>query len=752
MTSPPGPPDGGGPTFNNWGDSWGPQFGVVHNLTYVMPGADAPPEEQFRAGVRELNSNNRLSALRFLEKAFDAGRTPARAYYLMLAILSGQSFELLGEEHMERLRQAAAFAQEPSESAGVGGSDAYGPAIRVICQLLMLLSRPPDAVQADGRTLSAPSGIDTLPAVRRSEMLQHLQMIMYGAARDRLDAWDAAEVAEKRCAGDRRNRAPKFFMPDPVGPKQRIAAPADITGAEQVVLTASAALGSAGLVCALVVLFRGSPGTAVLVLLTLVPGAAAAAWYGMERRWLGERLAAENRRHFVTAPGHQPWHETWGNSAVPFNPAVVPGAYRIAWPNRQYEDFHADISKVVAHYFNLQFRDGEGLSAWAEHSRGVRLSLANELTIAYGGTNSVSGLEWLVAMHAEETARAWCNRTLFAYQQQLSVPLQISLPFWAGVVSFGIGALTGIGDVLSVDAGTGLWAIALLVGAGVLAGRNGYAVFARRRTHTADVQAFGLRYGNELRVWQHRLDYLADRPTDSEMAQWLDYDLRALRRESLDHYGLSHHDVRKHFFVTEANPGCDRARNLYGPPRYSSYIIRLFLLTEGGVRQHEWTMDFITASHNREDRRSFRYDAIGSVAVTQIGLRGVGPHRTVVPLRNEPPATGLSTRPADELILAQALRLSLLNSENLDIVVENFHDFINRTWENPERLSQLAFETSGVSTALRILESVAAEGRGWFAAQRASLARRLNGARLLATPDSRGLTAAPGDLNNRKPH
>jgi hypothetical protein len=746
MTPPPGPPGGGGPTFNNWGDSWGPQFGVVHGDVY-MPGADAPPEEQFRAGVRELSSNNRLSALRYLKKAFEAGRTPARAYYLMLAILSGQSFELLGEEDMERLRQVAAFADGPSVPPGGDGPDAYRPAIRIICQLLTLLSWPPETVEADGQVLSLFSGIDALPATRRSEVLQHLQMIMYGAARDRLDAWDAAEVAEMRCAGDRQNRALKFFIPDPVGPKQRIAAPPDVTGADQAALTAAAALGALGLILALAVLFRGSVGTAVLVLLTCGPGAAAAVRYGMERRWLGERLAEENRRHFAIPPGHQPWHPTWGNGAVPFNPAAVPGAYRIAWPTQQYEDFHAGISKVIAHHFNRQFRDGEGLAAWIQHSTGVRLSLANELTIAYGGTNGVSGLEWLVAMHAEETAHAWRNRTLFAYQQQLSVPPQISLAFWVGVVSFGAGALIGIGDVLSVDAGTGFWAVALLVVAGVLASRAGYAVFAKRRSYTADVQAFGLRYANELRVWQRWRDYLADRPTDNEMAKWLDYDLRALRRESLDHHGLSHYDVRKYFFVTEANPGCARARNLYGPPRYSSYIIRLFLLTEGGVRQHEWTMDFITARHNREHRRAFRYDAIGSVAVTQIGLRGVGALRTIVS-----PGIGAATRPSDELILSQALRLSLLNSENLDIVVENFHDFIDRLSENPEQLSQLALESSGVSTALRILESVAAEGRGWFAAQRASLERRLNGASLLMTPDARGLTASPDDLNDGKPH
>ncbi|MFD8810258.1 hypothetical protein ACFV23_01825, partial [Streptomyces sp. NPDC059627] len=477
MTPPPGQPDDTGPVFNAMAGSWvGAQIGWVNGNVY-LPGADAPPEEQFAAGVRELNSNNRLSALRYLGKAFEAGRTPERAYYLMLAILSDQPYELLSQEHMELLRQTAAFAHEPGEPGGADGPDAYRAAVWIICQLLILMSRPPETVDADGQLLSLFSGIDALPAHRRSEILQHLQMITNGVVRDRLDAWDAAEVQEQRRAGNRETRALKFFIPDPVAPKQRIAAAADLSGVDQAALAAAAAMGILGSVLALTVLFRGSTGTAFLVLLTCGPGGAAAVRYGMERRWLGERLADENRRHFPSWPGHQQWRPAWGNGAAPFDPAVVPGAYRIAWPSRQYSDFHTGISKVIANFFDRQLHEGEDRSAWTSHSAGIRLSLANELTIAYGGTNSTSGLEWLVRMHAEETAGAWRSRTLFAYQQQLNAPPQVMFAFVVGVVSFGIGALLGAGGLLSADAGadTGFLALLLLAGAGLRAIWSGSA-------------------------------------------------------------------------------------------------------------------------------------------------------------------------------------------------------------------------------------------------------------------------------------
>ncbi|MEU8794619.1 hypothetical protein [Streptomyces sp. NPDC048643] len=736
------PPGGSNFNFNAWGNSW--QFGVVHGDVFI-PGPHATPQENFEAGVRDLTSHNRLSALRLLDKAFSAGRTSERAYYLMLAVLSDQPYELLGPKDMERLHQAAAFATDGGRSQSQESPEHYGTAIHVILQLLVLVSKGSGASEEGEGVFSFRAAVEALPEARRSEFMRHLQMIMSGAIRDRLDAADAALVREKRRANARETRAPKFFLPDPVEPKQRIAVPAGLTTTDQVALAAAAVLGVLGYVLALSVLFQGRVATALFVTFSCCGGGALAVWYGMERRWLSDRLTEEDGRHFPAGSGPQQWGQLAQYGAVPFNVAVVPGAYRIAWPHQQFEKFHTDVTKIISTVFALQPYSGEDPSAWNQHSAGVRMTLANELTIAYGGTHNTVGLEWLVLMHAQEAVYAWRNGTLFDYRRRLRVPVHISLAFWAGIICFGIGALTGAVDLLMIDAGAGLGAALLLAGAGVLTFKAGYAVFAKRRTHAADLRSFGSRYATELQVWRQWRDFLSDRPTDNEMAQWLDYDLRALRRESLEHYGLTHYDVRTYLFVTEAAPGCIRARARCGPPRYSSYIIRLFLLTEGGVRQHEWTMDFGTAQHSKEDRTTFRYDAIGSVAVTQVGIRGLGDRRRVVPLDTDTVTSGV--RPQDEVILSQALRLSLLNSETIHIVVENFHDFLGRIKEDPQYLYQLALDSSGVSTALRILESVAAEGRGWFDAQRASLHRRLRSGSLMGSADFGAAGAGRPALN-----
>jgi hypothetical protein len=73
----------------------------------------------------------------------------------------------------------------------------------------------------------------------------------------------------------------------------------------------------------------------------------------------------------------------------------------------------------------------------------------------------------------------------------------------------------------------------------------------------------------------------------------------------------------------------------------------------------------------------------------------------------------------DSLIFAQALRLSLVEKEPIDIVVENFdRGFLDRLRENKAALRELALDNSGVAGALRLLNTIAREGRDWLRLQR----------------------------------
>jgi hypothetical protein len=63
-------------------------------------------------------------------------------------------------------------------------------------------------------------------------------------------------------------------------------------------------------------------------------------------------------------------------------------------------------------------------------------------------------------------------------------------------------------------------------------------------------------------------------------------------------------------------------------------------------------------------------------------------------------------------------RLTLLNSEDIRVTVENFTERTDTNPENDSHLMRTALYTSGVASALHVLEAVAAEGRDWINRER----------------------------------
>ena len=159
----------------------------------------------------------------------------------------------------------------------------------------------------------------------------------------------------------------------------------------------------------------------------------------------------------------------------------------------------------------------------------------------------------------------------------------------------------------------------------------------------------------------------------------------------------------------------------------------LFLLTAEGVRQVSVDLDFRTGSMTNQKRNNFRYDSIASVRVTEVGERTAGGHQQLIPLDE---SDRLSEREVDSLILRQAFWLSLISGQAISVVIDNFDsDFLDRMREDPNVLLELALDTSGVNAALRILETAAAEGKGWIALERDRRTRRVmdHRAKLAAT-------------------
>lgn len=303
--------------------------------------------------------------------------------------------------------------------------------------------------------------------------------------------------------------------------------------------------------------------------------------------------------------------------------------------------------------------------------------------------------------NAEQTSLRWRSGTLFSYRQQ-------SEPTTRTTVFFGLGiALASVALLVLLASGFGWSAIFLGAGGYVLV-RKVIVIVALSRAYDAE-QAENdhllVAENNAYAEWFHTL---SDRPTDAEMARWLDLDKSYLTTIALHRCWLTKSDLVTHVVMTERKEGARRARVVHGRPRYSAYVVLVFLLTGSGVREIEVDLEFCTGEARDERRTSFRYDALASARVSETGVR-VANDRAYLAL---PPG---QPEPLEILKLrSREFRLTLLNGEDIRVVVENFKGFTDVSLENEPYLLRIALHTSGIAGALHVLETVAAEGRDWI--------------------------------------
>jgi len=311
-------------------------------------------------------------------------------------------------------------------------------------------------------------------------------------------------------------------------------------------------------------------------------------------------------------------------------------------------------------------------------------------------------VDWLIRWHAEDTFRRWRAGEL---KKRGASPLP-AVGFALGVAGSAIATLFLLAALIPpLGATAGLLAMAIACGVLVLAASGMDVYLVRRRRLPAEQAAAKARADAEMAAYQRWCAVLADRPGDIEMARWLDDDKRYLVSMARNQYGLLNSDIIEHAVLTEPAPGSQRARVLYGMWRHTAYILWVYLLTEAGVRQIAISLDFATGVLSNQKRTTFRYDAIASAGVEEVGERvDDGLRETAVP---EHGAAGAAPR----LSLRQSFHLALVNGESFAITVKKVelppagprHDDL--PW-----LARLNLGPSGAVSTLKLLEEVAAEG------------------------------------------
>lgn len=784
-------------TFENKGNvdyQIGVLNGDVHN--YEVNSA-APAAERFEKALNLLDGNMARRAEELIRGAVEDGcRSNRVAYYWALSVLSGRQFvQLKGEDH-ETLHSC--FGTADSKNA-----DEWLAALTVIKEFLNCCTQYQRGKVRDQDYDGLIQAYDDLGQQRREELRRHLDLIMTGALQDQLDVKYAVEIERNRVSDDRAGRAWKFFEATPAKPQPETLSKPRIGVVRWFLAGLGLTLLAATLLLVLIASLRLSAALAVGFIGGIGGGGYLLTRTG--RRWLvaRERVAADDERYGGFS---EPWktavdlqREGINEPATTFNaggrrqhPKPSPGRrYRLPGSDdeaRDDDDGHEwgeDDAKdnerrrlqskrnqfkfLVASSVNGRFtreRPSNGdnnREKWRQDTKGLRAALASECKRRYAGSGiAPNQLHWLMTWHAKQAKERWRRGALREDRESLrrAAPRGALVLLWAAAVVAGL--VLGLTAAFAAGILLGLAAAAAVVLGGclVLAAKLDVLVIGRS-LYRAESELAERRHQAELDEWRKWRDVLADRPADAEIARWLDYDKVYIKNEVMKELGLVNRDVMAHAVLTEGRHLSIRAREVFGPARYSEYQVTVILLTDRGVAKITKNLDFRKGELTPGEREKvFSYDAISSADIVRVEVTFDGDHRTVIELEDDgddasqqradapkqagrssvgdgangvrPPAdpgpdAGKRGENADQVVFGQSLRLSLNNGNPVDFVVENFDKaFLDEErGENVKSLSDITMDISGMRSAQRMLRAIAMSTREWISIEAQKREERL---------------------------
>jgi hypothetical protein len=618
--------------------------GGVHNYYHVP--ADATPQEKADIALRYLESGQATTARRLLsEVVVHLDDEPRIWFHWLLAFFSGRTLWELSAEDQASLRSARVrIAELDQDTRWSRGSRA----IFRLVDVTMSHTEEGEAISA------ALADLDQLDEAEHRDVLRHLERVLQGPLKDAVWHQGLAEATVDRVAGRRRDRVWKFFEPAPAAPRTRPVRPAAATAefralAGLVMVAALAALGSLGWLG----LRRGDASALVAVMVCL--GAAGVALInGADWRFRIERRRTADR---------------------------ALRTLRVAAPPR---GFAGKVDRLYARYTKRYAPEEADRPSWYAETDGPILRLRDELVEVYREARIPPGrVRWLIRFQVRELKREWADGTLAEQRRRWDVPAHVKGAVVAGIVIAFAALAWAAQSAARQDPLPALGALAASVVAGWIAAALGIRIMAENRrveVETVERQERMTTYWFEFQRWRHLLD---DRPTDIEMAQWLDCDRRILLQEAIRVYKLRWSDVSAYASLEARGARSERARAENGPWRYSRYKLLVFLLTPDGVRQIAVELDFARGTFHDWQRTNYRYDAVAAARVT---VHDDGARRF-------------------QLFLVNGVGIELAVTEAAQAVVG----------EDDGILAEGAQDTTGLRNTLFVLEGVAAEGRNWWA-------------------------------------
>lgn len=629
----------------------GIQAETVHNSNVYFVHPDASPLEKYRVGVRLLEDGIPSRAREMITDAIALGHTGAEVrFHWALAMFSARTYEDLSAEEVQRLRYVSGIVRTYPE-------DEWKQALRVTFDLLAVLGT------TSGETGSVLKQLQDLPSLQRNAILRHLDLMLTGGLKDDLWAETLERARAERFGNDRTRRVWAYFEPSPIGARATPPRP----------ITAAAAAAQAAL--------------PVRMVLFLVSGVALVTLAVIENptRAAVELLVALGAGRIAARGGLQWWgRESRPNLAVG---AVVPQPHSTA-PDE--DGFTKRVRNKFDHYFSVRTPHGFTPDTWLTHTSDVRSHLAAEIADLYRESRTgVDRVTWLIRYLAEDARNRHNNGTLFDQYRRGRTPARTKVLTVVALAVLGTTALSGFVTAVSgAEQPRPLWAFLALLGAawsGHAATHLWLEVQRERHRVTRETQQYQEQLAAR-QVAHQRWKALLDetRPSELEMETWLTCDKTTFVDEALRHHRLAWRDLITHTILVVPAPSYKRGRVRGGPWRYSHYIIRLFLFTRDGIREISSEFKFSDATRKNEQRSNYRFDALSSVQVTE------------------------------NVDVGYDLELVLTNGPARKFRVKDADAHQLSPDEDAQEISAISLSAAGFTHTFRLLEGIAADGKGWI--------------------------------------
>ncbi|WP_436848670.1 hypothetical protein [Streptomyces asoensis] len=533
--------------------------------------------------------------------------------------------------------------------------DEWKEALRVTFDLLAALST------TGSETGPVLKQLQDLPLRHHDAILRHLDVILTGGLKD--DLWEETlgRARAERFDNDRLQRVWAYFAPAPIGARAVRPRPSTAAAAKAALpLRAALCVISSALLWTLALI--ADPVQAIFELPVAVGAGLTAARLGV--RWWGQE------------PERSPMAE-----------ALAPHPRD---PDSAEDGFTKRVRNSFEHYFSVRRPHGFTSDVWLAHTLQIRSSLAAEIADLYRESRiGVERIDWLIRYLAEDARNRYNNGTLFDQHRQDEIPRRTKVLTVAALAVLGSAALVTFGTAVTGAAQPRpLWAFLALLGAAW----SGHATASRWlevRREECRLDRETQEYLEKLTArqiahqrWQSFLN--ETRPSELEMETWLICDKTSFVDEALRHHRLTWRDLITHTILVTPGPSYKRGRVRGGPWRYSHYVFRLFLFTQDGIREISSEFNFSDGTRRNEQRSNYRFDALTSVHVTENADIGYD------------------------------LELFLVNGPARKIRVKDADAHQLAPTESSQEISEINLNATGSTHTFRLLEGIAADGKGWI--------------------------------------